>query len=86
MRIGPVDDDVSKEKKELPNGKTLVKDYVKYDKSQDGYLDSTKFWGDYYLELIYDSDGELLSRSLKKNTFGLEALKDRSKFLLEHEL
>ena len=86
MRIGPIGTDVSEEKKELTDGKVIIKDYVKYDPFQKGYLDSTTYWGSHYIELIYDRTGNLISKKLKENKYGLHESKSRSKLLSEHHL
>ncbi|WP_407422327.1 hypothetical protein [Methanobrevibacter sp.] len=79
MRIGPIENDVSEEKKELTDGRVVIRHYVRYDPSQDGYLDSTRFWGSHYIECIYNSNGGLISKTLKENKFGQQESKTRSK-------
>ena len=86
MRIGPIGNDVSEEKKELTDGRVFIRHYVKYDPFQKGYLDSTRFWGSHYVECIYNHNGELISKQLKENKFGQQESKIRSQLLKEHPL
>ena len=62
----------------------LIKEYIKYDPSQDGYLPSSKLWGSQYIEWIYDKDNNLLSKNLKENIYGKETSEFISKVHENH--
>ena len=86
MRIKTEEDDVGREKIETPDGKIIVKDYVVYDPKQGGYLDATKYWASHYIELVYDSNGELESKTLKEHELGRKLNDLRTEFALNHSL
>ena len=64
------DDDVCEVRIELADGRLLVRHYVKYDPSRKEYLDSTRNSASHYFECIYNPNGDLQSRRVKKNNFG----------------
>ena len=63
-------DDVCEVRIELADGRLLVRHYVTYDPSRKEYLDSTRNSASHFFECIYNRNGDLQSRLVKKNNFG----------------
>ena len=59
-------EDPEREEFELDDGKKVLI-YVEYDEEINQFQESTKFFGDFLIEYIYDKNGKLISKELKKN-------------------
>ena len=59
-------EDPEREEFKLDDGKKVLI-YVEYDEEINQFQESTKFFGDCLIECIYDKNGKLISKELKKN-------------------